>query len=403
MANALRWMRVLVTVALATGGGMLAVMWPGWLGTFRAEGSYLEETTAGVQQANTLASIALSTATVQSRNVGVRLAALRGGGGGAAGTALSLNIDGQAVPLSAVTALIPSLVTGGGASADASRGPGALGFFLNGQGSFGDQRATTREPGFDFHAAGVTLGGDYKLTKSFVVGAAFGYLNTETDFHKSAGDATTHGYSLSAYTGYFIAEKGYVDAILTYGWNTYDMTRHVTSGTLRETAKGDTNGTQFSLSVGGGYDISFGPVTLGPSLRANFTRVHIDGYVEHGADTFNLRVDSRSAESLTTDVGGQVSYAISTPLGVFVPLARVEWEHEFKADSRLVGGRRVANPSNSVSVPTNDPDRDYFNLGGGITATLRRGLSAFVYYEAVVDRDRTTNHSFTGGVRIELD
>lgn len=403
MPNALRWVRFLLTVALATSGGMLAVMWPGWLGTFRAEGSYTEETTAGVQQVNTLASVALSTATVQSANVGMRLAALRGGAGAAAGTAVSINVDGQSVPVSAVTSLIPSLVTGGAASADAGRQLGALGFFLNGRGSFGDQSASAREPGFDFHTAGLTLGGDYKLTKDVVVGAAFGYLNTQTDFRNSAGDTTTHGYSLSAYASYFVLNGGYVDGIATYGWNTYDTTRHVTSGALRETAQGDTDGTQVSLSIAGGYDVAFGPVTLGPSLRVNFTRVHIDGYVEQGAPTFNLRLDSRSAESLTTDIGGQVSYAISTPVGVFVPLARFEWEHEFKADSRLVGGRRVANPSNSVSAPTNDPDRDYFNLGGGVTATLRRGLSAFVYYEAVLDRARTTNHLFTGGVRVELD
>jgi len=65
----------------------------------------------------------------------------------------------------------------------------------------------------------------------------------------------------------------------------------------------------------------------------------------------------------------------------------------------------------SASVPTYYPthqptyflDRNYFNLGADVTATLKRGASAFFYYETVLGRDNVTNHSFNAGVRFQFE
>jgi outer membrane autotransporter protein len=300
---------------------------------------------------------------------------------------------------------MPSLGKGGGASADPSRTfGGGLGLFLNGQGSFGDQQTTSREPGFAFHTAGLTAGGDYRLTNNLILGGAFGYLNTKADLDDSAGHLTTNGYSLSAYGTYFVADKIYFDGIATFGWNKYDTDRNITFSDTSATAKGNTDGNQFAFSVNGGYNFTFGPLTVGPSLRVNYIRVHIDSFQERGADIFNLKVDSQKVESLATDLGGQASYAISMPWGVLLPLVRFEWEHEYKGGSRLITGSLVADPVHtSFAAPTNDPDRNYFNLGAGITATLKRGASAFFYYEAVLGRDHVTNHSFNAGVRYQFE
>ncbi len=407
MRSTLKSFRVLVTLTLSIACAILAVVWPGWLTDFRAEGYYSSQpltpgdlAKGGLKDLNVIGSVAISTATVQSTNIGLRLSALRGGATGMSMSGLSFKMDGQSLPLDAA---MPSLGDGGGASADPSRQGGGLGLFLNGLGSFGDQRATSREPGFDFHTAGLTLGGDYRWTEHVILGAAVGYLNTKAELDASAGHMTTNGYSLSAYGTYFMAEKMYLDGIATYGWNNYDTTRNITVPGVNETARSNNDGNQFALTVGGGYNFNFGPLTAGPSLRVNYIRVHVDGFQERGAATSNLKVDSQRVESLATDLGGQVSYAISMPWGVLSPLARFEWEHEFKGSSRLITGSLVADPATTFSVPTNAPDRDYFNLGVGLTATLKRGASAFVYYETILGRDNVTNHSFTAGVRFAFE
>jgi Autotransporter beta-domain len=74
-----------------------------------------------------------------------------------------------------------------------------------------------------------------------------------------------------------------------------------------------------------------------------------------------VRLPSQTIQSLTTDLGREVTYAISTRWGVLLPLLSFEWEHEFLADSRTVTGSIVSDPTTAVSVLTNSPDRDYFN------------------------------------------
>ncbi|MGH2690201.1 MAG: autotransporter outer membrane beta-barrel domain-containing protein, partial [Actinomycetota bacterium] len=196
--------------------------------------------TSGALQAAALGSVAVVTTNVQTFNIGLRLAALRRGAPGVSASGLSLDLDGQSVPLAAVTSF---LERGGGASADRSR----LGLFVNGKGSFGNQDATPKDAGFDFNTAGVTLGADYRLTDQFLLGIALGYLRTKTTFDASAGESRIHGYSVSAYGNVYLTDKWYLDGIATFGWNDYDTERAVAP--LGATAEGSTDGTQFALSV----------------------------------------------------------------------------------------------------------------------------------------------------------
>jgi len=387
-----------VTVsASVTGGGTTSV-------TFVVnDGS--QAAVAGMKALSVLGNLATTTATVQSTNIGLRLAARRGGGGGGVSTSgLSFNVAGQSVPLAAAVTSFLSSGPGGGASADPSKVFGGLGIFLNGQGSFGDQEGTTREPGFKFHTEGLTLGTDYQLTPNIVLGAAAGYLHTASSLDQAAGRVTMRGYSLSLFGTYYVTDKFYVDAIGTYGWTDADIIRNITDGDTSATAKADPDGNQLAVSVSGGYNFNLGRLTIGPTARVNYVNVRIDSFQERGADIFNLRVNSQRIESLATDFGAQLSYAISLPWGVLSPLVRAEWEHEFKGGSRLITGSLAADPLRTpFSTPTNSPDRDYFNLAAGLTATLPRGASAFVHYETVLGRAHVTNHSFTAGVRFQFE
>jgi outer membrane autotransporter protein len=143
---------------------------------------------------------------------------------------------------------------------------------------------------------------------------------------------------------------------------------------------------------------------VGPLAKVTYINVHIDSFQERGADLFNLAIRRQTIESLATDLGGQVSYAISTPWGVLTPLARAEWEHEFKGGARFVNGSLVADPLRSTfGAQANTPDRNYVNLATGITGTFQRGISAFAHYETVLGRANVTNHSFTAGIRFQFE
>jgi hypothetical protein len=57
---------------------------------------------------------------------------------------------------------------------------------------------------------------------------------------------------------------------------------------------------------------------------------------------------------LTTALGGQVIYAYSTQVAVFVPQLLFEWVHEFLNGGRLIAGNYVNDPASSrlISGPT---------------------------------------------------
>jgi len=309
---------------------------------------------------------------------------------------LTLNVDGKSVSADAVARLI----SGGGASADRSSLMSRLGIFANGQGSFGNQDAKSAEPGYDFHTAGITVGVDYRFTDQLVLGVAFGYLHTKASYDLSVGSSGANGYDLSAYGTFYILDRLYLDAIVTGGWNTYNNERNIPDATA--TANSNTNGTQFSVSVGAGYNFNIGAFGFGPTARVNYIHVHIDGYQETGATPFNVTVGSQNVESLTTDFGGQATYAISVPWGVLAPFLRLEWEHQYLGNSRTVTGSLVASPSTVVSNQTPSPDRDYLRLGAGLSGTFRRGVSAFLDFDTVVGQSGFSSYAFNSGVRFEF-
>jgi outer membrane autotransporter protein len=374
-----------------------------------------------------MANIAVTTANVQLTNLGLRLSSLRQGARGVNISGLSLAIkkdwvgdadfggafigegrwpgepdtNGPARPSlqTALAPLLPGGPTGAGASAEGSLW-GGLGIFINGQGSFGDQSTTSREPGFDFHTAGVTVGADYRFTERLVLGTAVGYLATDSELNGNAGESDARGVSVSAFGTYYVRNQFYLEGIATYGWNDYDTERTID---VNSSAKGETHGNQLALSAGGGYDFNFGRLTLGAQARATYIKVEVSGYTEQGPSMFNLNVGSQTVESVTTALGGQATYAIGTAWGVLSPTVRAEWEHEYKDDSPTVRGTLVVDPAGTgFLVRGNTPDRDYFNLGAGLSMTFRRGTSGFVFYETVVGRSDIANHLFIGGIRLEF-
>ena len=353
------------------------------------------QTASAATQAGTLGSVAIATTSVQMTNIGLRLNALRGGTTTKSSN-LALDVDGNPLPTAAIGGLLGSL--GGGASGDTSSFLSRLGVFANGQGSFGNQDPTSSQPGFDFNTAGLTVGTDYRVLDPLILGLAFGYLRTHATFDASAGDYHINGYSLSVYGNYYVLPQLYVDGIFNYGWNNYDINRSTPDGT----ATASPSGTQYSISASSGYDFTRGPMAFGPTLRVTYIHAHIDGYQEQGAGQSDSSVSSQSIESLTTALGGQFTYAISTGWGVVTPLLKFEWLHEFKGNVPPVNAVLITDPSIFANSQNTSPDRDYFNLGAGISMTFRRGVSAFLYFEEALGRSNFTNHSFAGGVRMEF-
>jgi outer membrane autotransporter protein len=312
----------------------------------------------------------------------------------------------------------PRLAQGQSAAASSWTGPdpfGRLGIFVNGIFGFGDKDTTSREAGFDFDTYGVTGGVDYRFTDNFVLGLAFGYTTTDSDFASARGQLDADAYTFSAFGTYYVGRL-YVDGIFSYSWNDFDSTRNIvysipsidqlSTTTVSQTARSATDGSQFSFSLGSGYDFNARGFTFGPYGRLSYLKANIDAFQERIDNTdagfgLALAINEQDVESLTWALGGQVSYAVSTGFGVLVPQLRFEWEHEFLDSERTITARFVADPANTpILLQTDNPDRDYFNFGAGLSAVFQRGVSAFVYYETVLALRDVTAHQVAVGLRL---
>ena len=370
-------------------------------------------------QTDTMGASTVNISYAQFATVTGRLAYLRGLGSG--GLALNINNDNAEPILFAG----PVTAAAGGNTSSAQELEmlgGRLGLFLNGTYATGNQDATNLEPGFDFDSWGVIGGADYRFTDTLFLGLALGYSWTDSDVDNNAGNVDADGYGISAYGTYYVGNF-YFNAIGTYANKDYNITRNLFYSVENNSATGittvnqkfeaDPDSDEFSFSVGGGYDYNFKKFTLSPYLRLDYLNIKIDAYKEklatpNAAPGFGLalNVEEQTIKSFTSNLGGQIYRDFGAGKSVLTPYLRAEWVHEFDNDARNIKAGFINVPvgtvGNTIIIPTDDPDRNFFNFGLGLSATLPRGIMAFADWQTILGLSNVTLNQITAGLRFEL-
>lgn len=348
----------------------------------------------------------VETSAAFTRTVASRIGAVRAGARGISLAGLNVKVFGEKVPVESIAKALAADGRGG-AAGDGDSIASKLGVFVNGNVGFGDKDDTPREGGFDFDRLGVTVGADYRLLDNFVLGAAVDYSHNDTEFSGDDGNMDSEALSFSVYGTYYLQDKYYFDGVVSYGVTDHDSRRDIiysnNTDTVNATAKGNTDAHQFSISASAGIEQQIGGFSVGPYVNVTYIDVTVDDFSERDGAGWALAYDDQDLESLTTALGAQLSYAISTQVGVFQPQARIEWKHEFQDDSRDIRVSFVEDPGNTVFlVNTDEPDRNFFNFGTGVSATFAHGVSGFLFWETLFGHSTVHTHTFTGGVRVEF-
>ena len=346
------------------------------------------------------ARIGIGAAQQQHQNITLRLTELRGAMVGPTIAASLIGADGQHLGGQQLAALLDRL-SGGGASSDGADLGGRWGFFVNGSVGRGNRDTTQLEDGFDFDTSNLTAGVDYRVSDRLIVGAALGYADTDANFDSSPNETQVDGWSAILYGTYMPNEAAYIDAVISGARDQYDVRRRDPFTGL--TAKGDTDGTAFSASLGGGYDLNRNQWTFGPYGRFSYAKADVDGYSESPVSGNEYRFDDQEAESVTLALGGRVSYAISTRYGVVVPQAWVDWTHEFSNDGELITARLINDPTDTpIGLRTDEPDRDYMHAGLAVSAQFAEGRAAFILYEGLFAHNYLSSGTLQAGLRLEF-
>ena len=282
-----------------------------------------------------------------------------------------------------------------------------LGIFVNGNIGFGDRRTTSNEAGYKLNTHGVTAGVDYRFTDNFLLGTAFGYNNATSGYYNNLGNMEADSYSGAIYGSFYTEGGFFVDGIFSGSHNNYASNRQIqyslSTETINTNALGNNQGEEFNVAMTSGYNFNFGGLTVTPQIRVDYTTSQVDALNEQGGQGWALHVDQQQFESLQTAPGLQLAYAISLPWAVIMPMARAEYIHEFKNNSRNISTYFIQDSSQTrFNILTDNPDRDYIIASAGMSAQFAHGISAFVNYDTVQAQSYANNHNFTGGVRMEL-
>ena len=280
-----------------------------------------------------------------------------------------------------------------------AREQGSLGLFVNTEGNFGDQESTDSQPGFHFSAGGLTGGLDYRLRENLIAGFDLGYTRTVSHLGGSGGEADVDSLSCGIYGTYF-GNNYYLNAAGSYSYNFYDLERNLIFGGLDRKAKADTDGRQWDLFLGTGYDFHLRQLTTGPTASLKYSKLRIDGFTETGADALNLSISKQEAESLQSGLGWRVEYEFKFGKNtLLVPQAHVSYQHEFLNDSRSIEAR-LAQGGDVFQVTTDKPSRNFALVGLGLAAKLGGSASLNFGYEAQVGQNNYIAHSIEGGISL---
>lgn len=297
--------------------------------------------------------------------------------------------------------------TGGAATTGSVPLLPGFGIFLRVEGDRDKADPTSFDLGFAQHATLFTVGADYRLTPTFVLGASLGRRNTrstiDTSDGASGGSVNARSNGLTVYGSWFPTANLYVDAIAEAGRGRHSTRRDIPAAS--DAALGETKSRERSASLLAGYGIAQERWNYGPYARVRSSRVNLDAFTEQtNLSGTNLAVAAQSFNSLVTSLGAQVSYALSQPWGVLVPNARIELNHQSRQDKARNIVASIVQTGNPVpiDIATTPVDRGYFTLDLGLAAHFGAGRSGVVSYSTVGGRSGRSTHALTAELRLEF-
>ncbi|MEO7477871.1 MAG: autotransporter domain-containing protein, partial [Lysobacteraceae bacterium] len=372
------------------------------------------------QGAEVQSNAAVTASVAQFQNINLRLAALRSSsnssslGNTSSLGGLSFAGPGGVLPLgSLMGAMLGEADT---KKPEAGASFSRWGFFATGTIGRGTANERSTTPAYSYDINGLTAGVDYRQRDNWVSGVAVGFSRQTTNLAHDRGDVALTGWSLSSYSTWSFKNNLYLDGVVTWGSNQFDMNRKIDytlpvpgGGTtsVHQIASGQPGGNLFSAALTFGGDFHKQEWNFSPYVQVVSSRMSFDSYQEKllagPGSGLGLSVDARTVNTLSSVLGTKVSWTHSVDWGVFIPTASLEWQHEYKSDLQAITARFTNDPTQtSFSLNGVPLDNSFFRLGLGFSVVLSRGRSGFVLFEHMLGRNGMTQDNLGLGIRIEF-
>jgi uncharacterized protein YhjY with autotransporter beta-barrel domain len=264
------------------------------------------------------------------------------------------------------------------------------GFWLNGVGQSGAVDGSDNFGGFDYTTSGYTLGYDRSLGNK-LVGGTLGVLGTDVGFDDVTAQGDVESLFGTAYGGLY-GRRSFVQSVLSYARHEYNSSRSVEFGDLSRQATADHDGDAIAAVVSGGFGFGSRHWSVEPLGSLHFIRLSEDGYEESGAGSAGLSLESRTTNSLISDLGVRFASRITAGKGRLVPDLRLSWTHDWGIDERQIQGSFADVPGVPYTVDGRGYEGSGSSFGAGLTYFGRGGWAAGLRYFGY----QVGNHSSSG-------
>ncbi|MDO9151469.1 MAG: autotransporter domain-containing protein [Methylotenera sp.] len=231
-----------------------------------------------------------------------------------------------------------------------------------------------------FSSQGITLGIDYQLADSLIIGGALGYGFDKTDIDDFGSETKSHQTTGSIYGSYQVLPNWYLDGVLGYGKTSFGNKRWSVADNLH--LSGNRDGHVAFGSLGLSTIIQVQRVSLQPYIRADITSIRLDKYSENGS-TNALTYNDSKITSKTVLTGLNAFYDIKLASATLTPSLKVQYTYNFGGDmSQNMYFSNLGASSQNYNLAANITPQDFGSVGLGLRYKAQKNIIVDLAYTA---------------------
>jgi outer membrane lipase/esterase len=273
------------------------------------------------------------------------------------------------------------------------RGPSGFNVWVSGDISFLKMSNANGFPDDPGNPAAVSAGIDYKIANDWIFGAAVSVATTKQSF-STTGDFRQSDYAASLYAGYR-QNPVWLNAVATVGYAHFDVNRNVPMGNTVQKNNGSSNGTNASVAVEGGYDVTTGKMTSGPVAGITLQHIKTAGFTETGSFT-SLSFGYQTRNSAISELGYQARY----DAGWLQPFAKLAWNHEAASTDRQVTASLTTIAAPDYSMPAVVLGKDWDTGYLGTSLPMAANTSATIVVSSEFAQKSVTSYGAQAGLSV---
>ena len=270
------------------------------------------------------------------------------------------------------------------------------------------RRGGANEAPFDGDTWALSAGVDWSPQEDWRLGLLLHHASEDLDFLGSGGGAEARYTGAMLLAGWALGESLSLDGYAGWLDGDYDLRRSIDytlmSGvSVQAIANASTGADRRLAGLGLTWSRPVDAWEWQLSAGLDWQRTDIDAYTESGGAGLALAVPGRSISSRRGRVDVALARTVSIRQGVFQPMARLGWRHEFANPARPLAVRFAGDASGTpVLFDTDDADDHWGEAGLGALWVFTGGHSAFVEYRQRIGHAFLDERMLALGWRVEL-